>query len=114
MKQNDTEDLPKLKQEVLENIFTVHKDKDGMYFYNLLQSIEFPKDIPSSFFEFYNIKYGDTWPLISFKVFQTPNLWWLILLANDIINPLEPVIPGTTIKIPNTFIVQEVLKQIIR
>jgi hypothetical protein len=114
MKQRDIEELPKLKEELLENIFTVHQENDGMYFYNLLQTIEFPKDLPEAYFDFYNIKYGDTWPLISFKVYETPNLWWLILLANDIVNPLLPLEPGTILKIPNNLISREVLKQIIR
>lgn len=114
MKQKDIKELPKLNEEVLENIFTVHKDEDGMYYYNLLQTISFPEDLPLAFYDFYTIRYGDTWPLISYKNYQNPNLWWFLLLANGITNPLTSVIPGTQIKIPNESIVKEILKQIIK
>ncbi len=112
MKQNQIQDLKKLKNENFENIFNVYQES-GMYYYNLLQTIHFPQDLPQSLFTTYVISYGDTWPLISFKNYKTPNLWWLILLANGINNPLEPLVLSTTIKIPVNSVVREVLTQIL-
>ena len=112
MKQNQITDLPKLDIENLENMFNVYQDQDGMYFYNLLQTVVFPQNLPLSLFVSYTIKYGDTWPYISFKTLDTPNLWWIILLANNIQNPITPLVNGTTIKIPKTTVVKEVLSQI--
>ncbi len=109
MKQNQIEDLPKLDDENYENIFNVYVDSDGRYFYNLLQSISFPQNLPINLFETYNIKPKDTWPYISYKTLGTPNLWWLILHANGIINPTEQPVSGTILKIP----VQEVVKEIL-
>lgn len=112
MKQNQIADLKRLNGENLENIFNVYQTKNGAYFYNLLQTIHFPVDLPPTLFTTYTIKYGDTWPFISFKTLKTPNLWWLILLANGINNPIEPLVNGTTIKIPVAEVVREVLTQI--
>jgi hypothetical protein len=112
MKQNQISQLLKLDVESYENIFNVYQDDNGMYYYNLLQTISFPSNLPLSLFTSYVVKYGDSWPFISYKNFNTPNLWWLILLANNIQNPLEPLVNGTVLKIPKTEVVKEVLAQI--
>lgn len=112
MKQNQITDLPKLDIENLENIFNVYQDDNGLYYYNLLQTIEFPQNLPINFFDMYTITYGDTWAGISYKMFDTPNLWWVILLANNIINPIKFPSLGTNIKIPKMQVVKEILSQI--
>ena len=111
MKHNQLRNLPRLREENYENIFNVYQDQDGMYFYNLLQTVAFPQDLPDSLFTPYTIAYGDTWPFISFKTLRSPNIWWIILLANNIQNPLEPLVNGNQIKIPRTAVVREILKQ---
>ena len=111
MKQNQIKDLKKLASENFENIFNVYQDQDGMYFYNLLQTVVFPQNLPANLFASYTIAYGETWPFISFKTLKSPNLWWIILLANNIQNPLEPLVNGTRIKIPIVSVVREVLMQ---
>ena len=112
MKQNQIDDLTRLREENFENIFNVYRDQKGMYFYNLLQTVVFPQDLPASLFTTYTIAYGDTWQFISFKTLKSPNIWWIILLANGIQNPLKPLVNGTRLKIPNADVVREVLFQI--
>jgi LysM repeat protein len=112
MKQNQISALEKLHPENLENIFNVYQDSDGLYYYNLLQTIAFPQNLPLSLFNNYTVSYGDTWPYISYKSYNTPNLWWVILLANNIQNPLEPLLPGTSIKVPIDLVARDVLAQI--
>jgi nucleoid-associated protein YgaU len=113
MKQNQITELKKLTNESYENIFNVYEAENGLYFYNLLQTVQFPEGLPPNLFTTYSIVYGDTWPFISFKTLKTPNLWWLILLANNINNPLEPLILGNTVRIPIASMVREVLSQIL-
>lgn len=112
MKQNQVSELSKLPAGNLENIFNVYQEDGGMYFYNLLQTVVFPQNLPANAFNFYTIKHGDTWPFISFKTLNNPNLWWIILLANNLQDPTEKMIPGVTIRIPVLDIVQEVVNQI--
>ena len=114
MKQNQLKELPRLNAENFENIFNVYQDQDGMYFYNLLQTIVFPQNLPANLFTQYAVAYGDTWPFISFKTLASPNLWWIILLANNIQNPLEPLVNGAIIRIPIMDVVKEVLTQMNR
>ena len=109
--QNQIKNLPRLDVDNIEKMFSVYQE-DGMYFYNILQTISFPQDLPLFLFDVYTISYGDTWPLISFKTYKTTNLWWIILLANQIENPLLPMAVGKDIKIPNESVVKQVLLQL--
>lgn len=114
MKQNEINELEKLSPENLENIFNVYQDEQGMYFYNLLQTISIPQNLPSSLYNSYSIKQGDTWPFISHKTLNNPNLWWIILMVNNIQDPTKKIEPGTTIRIPKTTFVSQVVSQIRR
>ena len=112
MKQNQISNLPTLEAENLENIFNVYQDDNGAYFYNLLQTVVFPQNLPLNLFTTYVTGYGDTWPLISFKFYNTPNLWWVILLANNILDATKIMPPGSPIGIPKIEVVKEILSQI--
>ena len=112
MKQNQIDNLSRLDFENFENIFNVYKNEDGMFFYNLLQSVTLPDNLPPNLFTLYTIGSIDTWPNISFASYNTPNLWWLIVLANNIQNPMAPLVPGNTIKIPIDAVVKDVLTQL--
>ena len=111
MKQNQIKELTKLDAENLENIFNVYQDVNGMYFYNLLQTIVFPTNLPNNLFSDYIISYGDTWPFISHKTLNSPNLWWIILLANNIQDPTKELVNGDVIKIPIIDVVKSVILQ---
>jgi hypothetical protein len=113
MYQNDISELKQLTYENIENIFTVYQDENNQYYYNLLNTIQFPDNLPESFFITYTIKYGDTWPLISYKMYGDIKLWWIITLANNIINPTTNLVPSTQLKIPKITLVKEILTQIL-
>lgn len=113
MKQNEIIGLPKLDNENYENIFSVNSDTDGYYFYNLLQTIQLPSDLPAGYYATYDIEYGDTWPFISYKAYNTPNLWWVIALTNNIDNPTKQPTPGSSIRLLKLDIVKTILSQIV-
>lgn len=111
-RQNQIKDLSRLNYENFENMFNVYQTEDGLYYYNLVQNIIFPQNLPKTLFNKYVISYGDTWPLVSFKTLKTPNLWWVILLANGIRNPITTCEVGKEINIPIDEVIREVLNQI--
>jgi hypothetical protein len=112
MKQNSITELASLRVENYENIFNLYQDNNKNYFYNLLQTIQIPTSLPEGYFDTYTVGYQDTWPFISYKIYQTPNLWWIITQANDIINPTATPKPGTVLKIFKPGIVKAILEQI--
>jgi len=112
MYQNNIKSLPNLGNENYENIFNIYTDEEERYYYNILQTISLPGDLPKGYFFNYGIKYGDTWPLISYKAYKTPNLWWVILPFNNILDPTQMPANSTIIKILKGQFVKTVLNQI--
>lgn len=112
MYQNEIIDLPKLTEERYENIFKIYQDEDNRYYYNLLETINFPENLPDAFFTSYIVQPGDTFPYISYKLFNTTYGWWFIALANQIINPLQPLEIGSVLKIPTINVIREIIRQV--
>jgi hypothetical protein len=112
MNQNSIRSLPSLNDENYEQIFNVYQDDKGYYFYNLLQSVAIPNNLPPGFYNRYNVVYGDTWPYISYKNYNTPNLWWVIVNVNGIQDPTSIPAPGTSIYILKPNLVSNILNQI--
>lgn len=111
MYQNKIKDLPKLNIENLENIFQVYTDENDYYYYNLLQTINIPQNLPPGYFDNYTVKYNDTWPVISYKAYKTPNLWWLIVSVNNILDPTKQPEQGTVIRILKTSLARNILTE---
>jgi nucleoid-associated protein YgaU len=110
--QNDINNLPNLPQSRYENIFSVYQDENKYYFYNLLQTVVIPDNLPANYYTTYKVTYGDTLPYISYKVYGRTDLWWLIAKINNIINPTVSLEPATTFKILVPNIVSTILAQI--
>lgn len=88
--QNNIDSLPELELYRYENIFKVHQKGDkNFYYYNILKKIKLPDDMNERIFEF--VKYPETLPLttLSYKIYGTTHLWWLIMIINKITNPMN-------------------------
>lgn len=112
MKQNDITDLPSINLSRVENIFNIYTD-NNLYFYNLLNTVNFDHTniSPIMYYE-YNVRQGDTYTAISYRIYNTINLWWLICSFNNIDNPINIPEPGTRLKILYQNYVNEVLNTI--
>jgi hypothetical protein len=113
--QNNIPDLPKLSVYRYENFFNIYNDQDSdARFYNFLKSINiFPATNTSAEIE-YTIEYGDSWTNISYKNYNTIDLWWLVCEYNQIKNPVIMPEAGTKIKILKAEYVSFVLSEISR
>lgn len=98
MKQNNfpDPDIPKLKSVNFANIFNIYTDDNfsSMYFYNINKTLNFEglpedpnDDYTNNIFDYYDIETEDTWTTISYKQYDTIELWWLVCKANNIANP---------------------------
>ena len=83
-----------------ENFFKVYQDSDtGNLFYNLLKNVSvFPAN-DDSVEDTYTVKHEDTWAYISYKQYNTMDLWWLVCEYNGITNPTQFPEIGTTLKL---------------
>ena len=95
------------------NLFDVVNKGDQSYF-NLCKGLEFENidSIDPSLYSEYIITEDDSWTNISYKFYNTIELWWLICKFNHIKNPFKELIPGDVLKIPGTEIKNVVLETI--
>ena len=89
VKQNKISDLAigELSRNVYENIFNVNlinKENGSFltshYFYNTLNKVSIPEDIDSNIIDTITLNYDTAWTTLSYKVYNTIELWWLIVL----------------------------------
>lgn len=78
----DTSKLKFLKITDFENIFNIYQDKKGNYFYNLNSSLYL--DIADDTLLSYICDYDMQWPLLSYKIYGTTRLAWLLMKINNV------------------------------
>ena len=73
-------------------LFNVLLDEDReTKFLNIFRSYIANEDVFTdvAFFETYEVSNGEYWDNVSFNLYQTPYLWWVIALLNNIENQFE-------------------------
>lgn len=96
----------------LENMFNIYEDKQGFYKYNLNETIYL--NVDKSQCETYTLKTIAYWPLISYKIYQTPKLAWLLMKLNNVDGKhiFDKQKPGTIIYYLPTETVESIVKQL--
>ena len=78
--------LPNLDRTRYENIFklyTVEKDSNSSYYYyNILNKVIIPNSIDQSLLGTIDLDRKLPWTTLSYKLYNTTQLWWLIVLLN--------------------------------
>lgn len=78
-------------------LFNILLDEDReTTFLNIFRSYIINDNILSdvSFFETYEVSNGEYWDNVSSNLYETPYLWWVIALINNISNPFEELEDG--------------------
>ena len=83
------------------NMFNVVNKGEKSYF-NLCKNLRFKNvdKIDHSQYTDYLVMEDDSWTNISYKHYNTIELWWLICKFNNVKDPFEELKAGTYIKIP--------------
>lgn len=110
-KQNDINELPKLDNTRYENIFRLGQIND-YYFYNITKKVNFPEDLDPQFYTLHITESYLPLTTLSYQFYGTMDLWWVIMLASNITNPIKNIKPGTTLKILKIEVIEEILKRI--
>lgn len=66
----------------------------------------------NSFYELYEVDNNDWWDSISYRFYNTPQLWWVICIVNNITNPFEELYPGKVLRILKNSYIYNILKEI--
>ena len=78
-------------------LFNVLLDEDReTKFLNIFRSYVANEDVYSnvSFFQSYEVSNGEYWDNVSYNLYNTPFLWWVIALLNNTVNPFEELEDG--------------------
>lgn len=102
MKQNSINELPLInsnRYENLFNIFTTTKNNNYYYYYNILSKITIPDTTSNTVYQLYKVDKLLPLTTISYNIYNTIHLWWLIVTINKIQNPVKLIAPGSILKI---------------
>ena len=107
--QNDIDELSDLELFRYENLFKIYQTgKNNFYYYNILKKIKLPDDLNNNFFDFIVLKKETPLTTISYEIYKTTYLWWLILVVNNIENPVKNLPTGKKLR----FIKNEYIKDV--
>lgn len=101
-----------LNQYDFANIFNIYTDENGFQFYNIFNTINIDGHIDPSLYTTHIWSGTDNFYALSNQYYSTVRLWWTILIANNIVNPFDDIIPGKPIKILNQSVITVILGQI--
>lgn len=95
------------------NLFDVINKGEKSYF-NLCKNINFKNldYLSTELFTIYEVKENDTWTGISYKIYNTIDLWWLICKFNEVKNPFDELTVGRILRIPSDELVEIIINAI--
>lgn len=96
------------------NLFNILQNlEDKNYFFNIWKGYEVNEEIyVNTYYEMYKVEDGDYWDSISYKYYQTPYLWWILVIVNGVNNPFEYLEDGKEIFILKKEYLYNFLKEI--
>ena len=83
-------------------LFNILRDTvDDEKFLNIFRAYSINSSIlaDTTFYTTYQVGHDEWWDNISYALYGTPRLWWVLALMNDVVNPFEELVEGTNIKV---------------
>lgn len=79
------------------NLFPILND-NGQYVYNIFRPYVMNDTILNDRnFEYTVLRNGEWWENIAYDYYSNPDLWWLLCLANNVVNPFEEIDEGGSV-----------------
>lgn len=102
----------KLENTSILNLFNI-LEEDDTYFLNIFKpySINTTTITDMLYYDTYEAEDLDWYDYISFKLYTTPQLWWVVCLTNDVLNPFEELDPGKNLKVLKEFLIPIVIRE---
>jgi hypothetical protein len=86
-----------------ENIFNMYEfnnENDNTYiFYNILSKVTIPSDLDNDVYDYYVVESEMPLTTLSYRLYKTQHLWWLIMAVNKLSNPVKLLAAGAVIKV---------------
>lgn len=70
-------------------------------FLNLFRSYRLNEDVITNvvFYDTYEVSNNEYWDDVAFNLYGIPQLWWVVALINNVVNPFEELEDGDTLKV---------------
>lgn len=96
------------------NLFNVLEDSDKIIFLNIFKPYIINIDLLSNaiYYLTYEVNDNDWFDQISYKYYEDQDIWWLIALTNNILNPFEELDVSMNLKILKSAILPIVVREI--
>ena len=96
------------------NLYNIIQDIDMVYAINIFKTIDITDYVKNNndFFLTHIAEEDEWWDNISYKYYQTPALWYIICIMNNILNPYEEIEKGQLIKIIKQVYLYNIFKDI--
>lgn len=98
-------------------LFNILLDDDRVTkFQNIFRSYILSEDdsIDASFYTTYEVGNDEYWDNISYNLYETPYLWWVVAIINNISNPFEYLESGTILKVLRREYIYQIVKDLER
>jgi hypothetical protein len=108
--------IPTVGAEYYENIFNVYQtqNNDAYNYFNISNKVEIDTtNIDENYLQYFYIDTPIPLTTLSYRIFGTQHLWWLIVIMNKL-NPIDLPATGAVIAVPKPQFVANVLNTIKR
>jgi len=111
--QNNIFELGDLELTRYENIFKIFNTGDkNFFYYNIVKKIVIPDSLDERLFYHLILPAGIPLTTLSYNAYGTMDLWWLILVINNITNPIKGLPEGKKIRLLKPRYVEQILDSI--
>jgi len=96
----------------LDNMFNIYKDKRNNFVFNLNSTIYL--NVSTDNLKKYTVDHDIHWPLISYKLYKTTRLFWVLMKLNgiDAKNAFDVIPAGTTVYYLDNSYVTRIIDQL--
>lgn len=103
----------KLNNASLLKLFNILKD-DKDYYLNIFRFYNINDTVYNDLLNYYTVESEEEeyFDLLADDAYDNVNLWWIICLINDVINPFEELEPGKNVVIIKQFLIPYILREI--
>ena len=111
--QNNIIELKNLELTRYENIFRIFNTGDkNFFYYNIVKKVAIPDSLDERLFYHVILPKGTPFTTLSYNAYGTIDLWWLILIINNITNPIKGLPDGKKIRLLKPEYVEQILDSI--
>lgn len=94
--------------------FNILKDEDENMLLNIWKNYSISDQIKDNedYTTYYEVQDTDHWDNIAYQAYENENLWWIVALTNDVVNPFEELDSGESIKLVRDDFIYKIIKDI--